>query len=149
MYNAAPMRSPWSCAEVNAVVEMLQKGVSTYPFLPTPRWALTRIAVGMAVSKAGYLLALSNLCGTAHLPLFVDFGRAKDIRPGNLSAPFSGITSRCSADLAVTIYREGSLICLIPLLDRRRLAQRASSQERLNAFRSAVTASIKQDLSHL
>jgi hypothetical protein len=114
MYNAAPMRSPWSCAEVNAVVEMLQKGVSTYPFLPTPRWALTRIAVGMAVSKAGYLLALSNLCGTAHLPLFVDFGRAKDIRPGNLSAPFSGITSRCSADLAVTIYREGSLICQTP-----------------------------------
>jgi hypothetical protein len=44
----APMRSPWSCAEVNAVVEMIQKGVSTYPFLPTPRCVLTRIAVGMA-----------------------------------------------------------------------------------------------------
>jgi hypothetical protein len=72
---------------------------------------LTRIAVGMAVSKAGYLLALSNLCGTAYLPLFVGFSRAKDIRPGNLSAPFSDITSRCSADLAVTIYREGSPIC--------------------------------------
>jgi hypothetical protein len=63
----------------------------------------------MAVSKAGYLLALSNLCGTAHLPLFVGFGRVKDIRPGDLSAPFSDIASRCSADLAVTIYRESSL----------------------------------------
>ena len=60
------------------------------PFLsPTPRLGLTRIAVGMAVSKAGYLPALSNLCDTAHLPLFGGFGRVKDIRPGNFSARFS------------------------------------------------------------
>jgi hypothetical protein len=70
----------------------------------------TRIAVGVAVSRAGYLLALSNLCGTAHLPLFAGFGRVKDIRPGDLSAPFSDIASRCSADFAVTIYREDSAI---------------------------------------
>ena len=88
-------------------------GVIAPPFFATPRWCRTRIAVAMAVSKAGYLLALSNLCGRAHRQLFAGFGRVKDIRQGNLSALLSDIASRCSADLAVTIYREGSLICLV------------------------------------
>jgi hypothetical protein len=86
------------------------KGCLHISIFARPSWGLTRIAVGMAVSKAGYLLALSNLCGTAHLPLFVGFGRVKDIRPGDLRAPFSEIAGRCSAELAVTIYRESSPI---------------------------------------